>query len=100
MKSILFAPNDNKVFFRGIRLNGDYHLPYRQRTRFKYLDSLPLNQRTLISIWSKLHYKSSHSVGVVHKKWKNANLRFQKNHFGSSRMSSRFANQYTANKWM
>ena len=100
IKAIKVRVSGNPQFFRGRRSNETYHLPYTERRTSTFFNKYPANQRTLISIWQNLHQYTSHSNRTMRNRWKAANKRFDRMHFGSLRGTCRFLNEYTAHRWM
>lgn len=100
MKAIIVRPGADKVFNRGRRLDNRYYLPCRIRVKGDSLMNEPTNRRHLIQTWQNLHHYSCHSPIPVEKKWRAANARFNRQHFGSHRGTCRFLNTYTLNAWM
>ena len=103
MTAIIIRPSETKVFQRGCRAEGSYHLPYALRYKRTYLDKEPANRRQLIRTWQVLHHNACHSVIAVEKKWRAAYQRFEDHHMGSrglGRSTTRFLNEYTAHRWM
>lgn len=87
---------DFKTFYPFGNPNFSYRV--NNKTLWKHL---PLNQRTLICIWGRLHYLSSHAPTTIKNRWKKASSRFDKHHFGCiRRQSARFHNKYTAGAWL
>ena len=103
IKAIIVRPSDCRVFYRGHRREGDYHLPYATRRKNTYLDKEPPNRRQLIKTWQVLHHYSSHSIPAMNKRWRAANRRFEAHHLGGrggGRSTCRFLNTYTAHAWL
>ena len=100
IKPIIVRPSADKVFNRGRRLDNQYYLPCRSRAKGDRLKNEPANRRHLIRTWQNLHHYSSHSPIPVEKKWRAANARFDRQHFGSHRGTCRFLNTYTLHAWM
>lgn len=100
MKAIKIRVSCIKQFFRGRRGKGTHHLPYTERRPSTFFNNYPANRRHLIRTWQTLHHYSCHSPIPVAKKWRAANARFDRQHFGSRRGSMRFINTYTLHAWM
>ena len=106
IKAIKIRPNDSRVFYRGRRRLGTWHLPYHPRipltdARTHTFSKLPVNQRTLINIFGYIHSYAGHGVEVMRKRWKAAERRFNRHHFAAGgNGSSPFLNTYTAHRWM
>lgn len=100
LKAIQVRPTSYKASNAGIRSKDWFHLPCQLRGSNRYLETYPVNQRTLISMFSSLHQKACHSVKSVEDKWQKSYKRFHKNHFGSNRATANFLNKYTAHRWM
>lgn len=108
LKAIKIRPNDSRVFYRGTRRLGTWHLPYHYRNpltsaKVHTFGKLPLNQRTLINIFGYIHSYAGHGVEVMRKRWKAAERRFRNHHMadaGVRRNTCRFVNEYTAHRWM
>ena len=108
IKAIKVRQNDSRVFYRGTRRLGTWHLPYHPRNpltdaRTHTFGKLPVNQRTLINIFGYLHGYASHGTKAMYKRWKPAERRFMNRHMadaGGQRNTCRFVNEYTAHRWM
>lgn len=74
------------------------------RSRFSLEDQrflgLPLNRRYLIKVGNKIHILSCHSKRKIEKKWRAAANQWHKAHFGSDRISVRYANMWSCHAWM
>lgn len=56
---------------------------------------------TLIKCWQYLHHRACHSdIDSVSRKYKPALMRLEARLHGSRRASVRFANKYTAHRWL
>lgn len=56
---------------------------------------------TLIKCWQFLHHKVCHSDNkVLRRRWEPALNRLESRLLGSDRASMRFANKYTAHRWL
>jgi len=62
-------------------------------------DKAPLNQRTLGGIFMILHHMGSHAPAAVERKWHAAEQRFIAHHMPHCK-SCRFANKFTAHRWL
>lgn len=102
IKSIKIRVSGIKQFFRGGRGKGTYHLPYHTRGKSTFCNTLPVNQGTLINIFSYLHDYASHGVKSMYKRWKPAERRFEQRHmpYVWGRSTCRFVNKYTAHRWI
>ena len=107
IKAIKVRPNDSRVFYRGTRRLGTWHLPYHPRNpltdaRTHTFSKLPINRHTMINIFGYIHSYASHGVKSMYKRWKPAERRFEQRHmpYVWGRSTCRFVNKYTAHKWM
>ena len=99
MKPIKISPPNTSAFYKGKRIEGNYHLPYYERKKSSFYQNLPVNRVTLIKIWSDLHFKNSHSLPSIRKRSAGATYRFMKNHLPYNG-STRFCNKFTPNGWL
>lgn len=61
----------------------------------------PLVHRTLIRIWQRLHYLSSHAPAAVEIRNLAAMIKFENRHLArSGKGTCRFINKYTAHRWL
>ena len=107
IQAIKIRPNDSRVFYRGTRRLGTWHLPYHPRNpltdaRNHTFGKLPVNQRTLINIFGYIHGYAGHGIEIMRKRWKAAERRFERHHmpYAWGRSTGRFVNEYTAHRWM
>lgn len=74
---------------------------YNWQTRIKwYPVGWKFNQRVISDQFSKLHYLACHAPKPIQKKWHKAYEVFYRKHFGSDKISIRYANKYTCHSWM
>ena len=92
-----FVPHDYSVF--RYRLQGGSSFSSWRRRGPSIFASAPLNQRTLGDIFGVLHYKACHAPEAVQKVWRDAYDRFMERHRPSN-ASMRFANEFTADRWL
>lgn len=60
-----------------------------------------LNQRTIGSIHSRMHYLACHAPESVQKQWRAKYAVFMKHHFGDAgRGSVRYLNKWSCHSWM
>jgi len=62
-------------------------------------DKDPLNQQTLGRIFSFLHHMGSHAPAAVKARWRKAEWHFMEHHMPNN-ASMRFANKFTAHRWL
>lgn len=97
MKPVIVRPTAFKAFFA--RKSGWHQGAVIPRGKNRPLGK-GLNQQTLIRISSFLHHNASHSVPVIEARWRVAEQRFHRRHLGHWRATMRFANTFTAHRWM
>ena len=102
MNNFMFRPQDlPKKFRMQERLIGGGRVNYNFRSRVKwYPVGWGLNKRVIGDQFAKLHYLACHAPTPIQKKYKQAYLNFYKKHFGSLKISMRYANKYTCHSWL
>ena len=90
--------------FRPNEYSGPYILKCRRLNQYQSTKWrprwTPKDKRAFLSkLFSVIHHYSSHSKPALAKRWKQADVRFEKRFGNSDRASRRFINEYTAHAW-
>ena len=72
---------------------------WQSRTKW-YPAGWKFNQRVIGDQFRRLHYLACHAPEPIQKKHKQAYRNFYKKHFGSDKISVRYANKYTCHSWL
>jgi hypothetical protein len=93
-----FRPNNSSVPF--IKREAHYGDPsVRKSFSIRSRQVWDRKRPFLCRVFSRVHVYTSHSPGAVAKRYKQADVRFDRRFGDSDRASRRFINEYTAHAW-
>ena len=91
-----YFPNDESAF--RARMRGGYYSKWFERVPGPYEGDV-VNRATLARIFGMLHYLGSHAPKAIRARYRPAERKFCAHHL-PYRASMRFANKFTAHRWL
>jgi hypothetical protein len=91
----------SKKYSMKLRIRTGESVSYNWQTREQWTPvGWQVNHRTIARTFSKLHYLACHSPVSIQRQWRPAYNRFYQRHFGTVKMSVRYANQWSCHSWL